>query len=113
MDADADAVGAKNTQDDRFAVIGGQGADAEVHVDLVDDHLDAAVLGEAFFGDVDAGHDFEAADERAFHAQGDAVALDAFAVDAVADADAVLHRLDVNIAGAIADGFADHGAARA
>ena len=43
-----------------------------------------------------------------FDAQRNPVAVNAFAVDAVADANAVLHRLDVNIACAIADGLADH-----
>ena len=51
---------------------------------------------------------FRRADQRALHAQRDAVALDALAVDAVAHAHAVLHRLDVNIAGPVADGLGDH-----
>src|SRR5690606_29375899 len=67
------------------------------------------VLGEALFGDVDAGHDLDAADQRAAHAVGDVVALDALAVDAVADPHAVLHRLDVDIAGGSAGGFSDGG----
>src|SRR5439155_22146667 len=89
--------------------VGRKRADAEVDVGLVDIELDAPVLREALFGDVHAGHDLQTGDERAFHAERDAVALDAFAVDAVADADAVLHRLDVNIRSAVAHGLGDHG----
>ncbi len=90
-------------------MVGGQGADAEVDLCLVHAHFDAAVLGEAFFGDVDAGHDLDAADEGALHAFWDAVALDTLAVNAVADADAVFHGLDMDIGGAVANGLDDHG----
>ena len=59
-------------------------------------------------GDVDARHDLQSAGERAFHAERDFVALDAFAVDSIAHADAILHRLDVNVARPVADGLGDH-----
>ena len=38
----------------RLAVVGRQDADAQVEVLAVDGHLDAAVLGPALLGDVDA-----------------------------------------------------------
>jgi hypothetical protein len=108
LDADADAVRPQDTQHARLAVVRGQRADAEVDVVLVDAELDAAVLREALLGDVDAGHDLDAADQRGLHLDRDAVALDALAVDAVADADAVLHRLDVDVARPVAHGLGDH-----
>ncbi len=107
-DADAHRIGSQNTQHDRLAVIRRQRADAEVDLALIDRQLDAAVLRQALFGDVDAGHDLQSAGERAFHADGDFVALDALAVDAIAHANAVLHRLDVNVAGAVSHGLGDH-----
>src|ERR1051325_694082 len=84
LDADADGIGTQNTKHDGLAVITGQSADAEVDVVLIDGKLDAAVLGKALFSNVDAGHDLQALNQGALHAEGDAVALDAFAVDAMA-----------------------------
>ncbi len=107
-DADAHGIGTQDTQHDRFTVICRQRAGAEVDLLLVDHQLDAAVLRKPLLRDVDAGHDFQPADQRAFHAQGNAVALDAFAVDSISHANAVLHRLDVNIRCAVADGLGDH-----
>src|SRR4051812_49010457 len=108
LNADADAVRPQNTQHAALAVVGRQSTYAEVHVGLVDAELDAAVLREALLGDVDAGHDLDTADQRGLHLERDAVALDALAVDAVADADAVLHRLDVDIRGPVTHGLGDH-----
>ena len=73
----------------------------------LDGHLDTAVLGPALLGDVDAPHDLDAGDHRGQQAARRAVALDQDAVDAVADADAVGERLDVDVAGPQADRFLD------
>src|SRR6185437_9486661 len=108
LDADADRIGAQNTKHDRLAVIRRQRADAEVDVRFVDSQLDAAVLRQALLGDVDARHDLQTRDQRALHAERNAVALDALAVDAITDPYAIFHRLDVNIRSAVADGFGDH-----
>ena len=104
----AHRVGPQNTQHDALAVVGRQRADAEVDLLLADLHLDAAVLGQALLGDVDAGHDLEAGDDRGpACVLGMLSRLDADAVDAVAHADAVGHRLDVNVGGPHADGLGD------
>ena len=71
--------------------------------------IDAAVLRQAALRDVHVRHDFEARDDGALqHAQlrrhGDFVQN---AVDAVANAQIVLERLDVNVRGALVDRFAD------
>ena len=59
----------------------------------------------ALLGDVDRAHDLEAAEDRGEQPARRAVAFDEVAVDAVADADAVGERLDVDVAGAEADGL--------
>ena len=52
-------------------------------------------------------HDLDAGQQRGQQAARRAVALDQHAVDAVADADAVGERLDVDVAGPQADRFLD------
>ncbi len=64
--------------------------------------------GKTLFGDVDARHDLDAADERAFHLQGNAVADDAFAVNPISNLNAIFHRLNMDIACARANGLGDH-----
>ncbi len=61
--------------------------------------LDPAVLGPAAFGDVHLGQNLDAREQGPQQPAGGAVALDQHAVDAVADADPVLERLDVDVRG--------------
>src|SRR5439155_19369813 len=81
LNADAHAVGAENTKHNRLPVIRRQSAYTKIDRRLVHLKLNTTVLRQALFGDIDAGHDFQARDERSAHAQRDAIALDAFAVD--------------------------------
>src|SRR5205085_338740 len=62
--------------------------------------LDAAVLGPAFFHDVHAAQDFNAAGHRGHDRRGNLVDLVQHAVDAEAYIRDVPSRFDVNIAGA-------------
>ena len=106
-DADADVVLVENPHDDRLAVIRGQNADAEIVVFAVGRELDAAVLRAAALGDVEPRKDLDAREDRAEEAAGRIVALDEPAVDPVADADAILERLDVDVAGPQLHRFGD------
>ena len=62
---------------------------------------DPAVLRDAALGDVDVGHDLQAADHAGLDALGRAHHLVQHAVDAVADAQVVLGRLDVDVRRAV------------
>jgi hypothetical protein len=53
---------------DPFTVDHGDHRDAHVNLAAADFQLDAAVLGQAFLGDVHAGHDLQTADDRGFEA---------------------------------------------
>jgi hypothetical protein len=97
--ADLDRIGAQNTQHHALAVVGRAGRDAEVDVHIVHTQLDAPVLGHAALGDVHPGHELDAGEQRVLHPLGKVVALHAHTVDAVAQADTVLHGLDVDIRG--------------
>ena len=91
--------GRENTQHHRLAVVARQCRDAEVDPFRVDKPLDAPVLGEALLGDVDSAHDLQTRDHRALHALGNRVPLQTNAVDPIPNANAVGHRLEVNVAG--------------
>ena len=74
---------------------------------LLDAHLDAAVLRQALLGDVEPGHDLDAADDGRLEAvdlRRQRLRLQQ-AVDAVADAQAVFFRLDVDVAGPLVGGL--------
>src|SRR5205823_7522731 len=86
---------------------GRQAADAEVEMLALHGHLDSAVLGSPFLGDVDLTHDLDTRDHRRQQPARRAVTLHQHAVDAVADPDTIGERLNVNIAGAKVDGFLD------
>ena len=64
-------------------------------------HVDAAVLRQPALADIHAGHDLDAAGDRAEQVQRHFQRLVQPAVDAVAHAHAVLGRLDVDVAGAL------------
>src|SRR5439155_15174716 len=84
---------------DAFAVNHRDDGDADVDFAAVDSHLDPAVLRQTLFGDVEPGHNLEAADDRRLKGmdlRGQALRLQD-AVDAVPDAQAVFRRLDVNV----------------
>ena len=71
--------------------------------------LDAAVLRQAPFGDIQLGHELEAADDGGLELARRRFLIEEHAVHAEAHAEFLLERLDVNIAGALLDGLGDHG----
>ncbi len=85
-----------------LAVDGGGRGDAHVERYAVDLDLELAVLGPAALDDVHLGHDLDATHERGAHDRRQVEDLVQCAVDAVADAHAVGHRLDVDVGGALA-----------
>ena len=77
----------QNTHDDRFAMIGGDGGNAQVHLFVAHFELDAAVLRQAFFGDGHgAAHDLQAGNDGWQQFFRVVIDLDEFAIEAVADA---------------------------
>ena len=89
----------QDPDDDLFAVGGGQGRDAEVHLVVVDGDPGPPVLRPQPVGDVEPRHDLDAGDERDAGRAGHRHDLPEHAVDAVAHRDAALDRLDVDVAG--------------
>src|SRR5690606_14098512 len=94
---------------DGFGVDGGDGGDADVEVGGAGAEVDASVLRQAFFGDVEARHDFEARDDGVLEAQevfrhghGDQQAI-----DAVADAELAFLGFEVDVGGLVGDGLGD------
>ena len=97
--------------DDRvLAVHRGHDRDAEVDGAAADLHPEAAVLGHALLGDVQLGHDLDAADDRGVVLLGDRLhgRLE-HAVDAVLDHHLVVAGLDVDVGGAAVQGVEDRG----
>ena len=107
-DTDLDVVAIEDTHDHCLTVAGGEQADPHVEIFTAHAGLDPAVLRLSFFGDINTGHDFDTRNERRVQPARRRIAFDQFAVDAVADADFVVKRLDVDVAGPHVDGFGDH-----
>ena len=99
----------EQAHDDAFAVERRERGDAEV--DFAADGLDfdAAVLRQAAFGDVELRHQLDAGDDGGLHFARRRFLRVQDAVDAVADAELLFERLDVDVAGALLDGLGDHG----
>ena len=89
-------------------MVGGDHADSQVEFLLAHGDLDPPVLGAPSFGDIELGENLDTREDGTQQPSGRAVALDQHAVDAVADADPVLERLDVDVRGPQLHGFADH-----
>ena len=69
--------------------------------------LDAAVLRQAALGDVELRHDLDARDDRGLQPARRRLDVVQHAVDAVADLELVLERLDVDVGRALLDGAVD------
>ena len=108
VQVEADVAAVEHAHDDAFAEHGGQDADAEVDRLVVDVQFDAAVLGHAAFGDVQVGHDLDAAADGGGDVRGRRHHLVQHAVDAVAHLEFALERLEVDVRGLVLDGLQQH-----
>ena len=84
---------------------GGHDGDAQVVVFAADADAHAPVLRQAAFGDVQAAHDLEPRDQGQLHLLGRRGRVHQDAIDAVAQPQRLLKRLDVDVAGAVFDGL--------
>ena len=98
-EVERDAGPIQDAQDHRLAVHGGHRGDAQVDVLAAHRELDAAILGQAALGDVEARHDLDARDDRGAQLQGRRFDLAQHAVDAIAYAQVLFERLDVDVRG--------------
>ena len=98
----------QNTHHDALTVIGREATHAQVDQLVAHLGLDAAVLRNALFRNGHVRLNLEAADDRGLQPLGRRLDLPADAVDPVPDAEAVLHRLDVNVARPLLDRLGDH-----
>src|SRR5262249_50561805 len=107
LEVEGHAALVEQTHDDAFAVDHRNDGHADVDLAIVDAHLDAAVLRQTFFRDVEPRHDLESADDGRLKAAQRFVRRLRLeqTVDAVADTHRTLFRLDVNVAGAFVDCF--------
>jgi hypothetical protein len=105
----AEDVGAavEQAHDDAFAEGRRQGGDADVDFAAAHAGADAAVLGQAAFGDVHRRHHLDARDQRGMHAAWRREHLDEQAVDAEADRRVALEGFDVDVGGAVLGGLED------
>ena len=97
----------EKTQRDGLGVDRRDRRDADIEDVLAVAEVDAAVLREAAFGDVEARHDLQARDDRVLEA-GQVVRerdRDQDTVDAVADAEIIFLRLEVDVRRAFGDGL--------
>ena len=99
LEAEHRVAAVEDAEHDRLAVDHGDDRHAQVDLAAGDAEADAAVLGDALFGDVQVAEDLQARHDRRVvlaDLRRD-VRLDEDAVDAVADAKLVLERLDVDV----------------
>ena len=92
-----------------FAVQRGQRGNAQIHFAAQNLDLDAAVLRQAALGDVQLGHQLQARNDGGLQLARRRFLIEQHAVHAEADAEFLLERLDVDVAGALFDGLRDHG----
>src|ERR1041385_5372699 len=100
---------AEQAQHDRFAMQHRNDGDADVHLAVVHTDLDAAILREAFFGDVQVTENFHARDNRrlkALNLRRDGNFLQD-PIDAIADLQLVLEWFQVNVRGTQLEPFED------
>jgi rRNA processing protein Gar1 len=87
----------EQAQHDAFAVSRGNGRDADVHRAAGDTQRDATVLRQALFRDIEPRHDLDAGDDQRRDCALGLQHLSQHAVDAEADHQPVLERLDVDV----------------
>src|SRR3989344_3696578 len=99
---------AQNTHHHLFAVIGGEGRYAEVHLAAADARAKAAVLRLALFVQTHVGEHLDARDHRGVHLGRERDVGQKYAVDAEAHPRLVGHGLDVDVGGALLGGVPQH-----
>ncbi len=97
----------EDSHDDLLAVDGRQRGDAQVDHGAVDGQADPPVLRHPSFGDVDVGHHLQARDDAGDDRSRLTHPLVQHPVDAVADSEVVLGRLDVDVGGSLLHGLQD------
>ena len=97
----------EQAQHDAFAVGGGQGGDAHVHLPAGQAQGDAAILRQALFGDVEAGHDLDARGHRGVQGAVGLGDIDEHAVAAKAHDGIAFVGFDVDVAGGLAHGLGE------
>jgi len=95
----------EDTHDDAFAEDHRDDADTEVYLSIADLDLEAAVLGDAAFGDVEIGENLDAADDGGLKLTdlGRNIGIAKDAIDPVANHKVVFIGLDVNVARSLVD----------
>lgn len=109
IEAEEDFSAGEEAERCAFAVDGGDGGDADIDFFPFDADVDATVLGEALFGDVHAGHHLNAGEDGGLVAfeLGGHRCLVQDSIDAVTDAEFVFGWFEVDICGAVFEGFPD------
>ncbi len=103
VEVERHAAAIEHAQHHGLAVHRRHGRDAQVDVLAAHRELDAAVLRQAALGDVEARHDLDAREDRGAQLRRRRLDLAQHAVDAVAQAERLLERLDVDVGGALLD----------
>ena len=98
----------EDPQDDALAEHGGQGRDADVDAVAAEGELDPAVLGQPALGDVEVGHDLDAAGDRRGQVARRRDQLVEHAVDPVPHLVLFLERLEVDVRGLVLDRQQQH-----
>lgn len=100
---------AEQAEADAFAIDRGNGRDADIDGLPAELEGEPAILGQAPFGNIEVGHDFEAGNDRGLEELelGWDRDFPKDAIDAVADLEIVFQWFDVNVGGAFVECFAD------
>jgi len=104
-ESDEARLAIQDAHHDGFAARGRNERDAQVDRAPHQVDVDAAILGLAVLGDVHVGHHLEARDDRPGQLPVQGVRLEADTVHAIAHADAVGHRLDVDVGRPLGEGL--------
>ena len=102
-----DGAAVEHAEHDDFAVQAGGGRDAEHDILSAHRDADAPILRQAPLGDVELGEDFQARDDGRGEAGRMRFGILQLAIITVADAHAVLERLDMNVRGHALDRLGD------
>ena len=90
----------QDAEHDALAVQRGDRRNAQIDLVAADDQLDPPVLGQSPFGDVELRHDLDARHDGRLKPARWSVDLVQHAIIAIADAQAILERIEMNVGGA-------------